>query len=84
MDVYLFEHNTPAIKYCPTGNQLSESATETLQLNDVNFVKHIPNSSKPNVLMISLPLYDLLLSFKSKSSMEQWISELLYLTGIFS
>lgn len=82
MDIYLFDHDIPVIKYCPTGDELSQSASETLQLDDVSLVKQIPNSSKPNVLTISFSTYYVLLSFKSKSTMEQWMSELLSFTGM--
>ena len=84
MDIYLFKYDIPVIKYCPTGDELSQLTSESIQLNDVILVKHIPNSSKPNVLTISFPSYSLLLSFKSQSSMEQWMSELLRLTGTFT
>ena len=81
MDIYFFEYDIPVIKYCPTGDELSQFASESIQLNDVLLVKHISNPSKPNVLTISFPSYSLLLSFKSQSSMEQWMSELLRSTG---
>ena len=82
MDIYLFKYDTPVIKYCPTGDDISCSTCETLDLDGVNHVKHSLNSSKPNVLTISYSTYYLLLSFKSRSSMERWMSELLLSTGV--
>ena len=81
MDIYLFEYDIPVIKYCPTGSESSQ--LETIQLNDVILVNHIPSSSKShsNVLTVNFPSYSLLLSFKSRSSMELWMSELLRLKG---
>ena len=84
MDIYLFKNDIPVIKYCPIGEELSQFPSETILLNDVILVKHISNSPKSNVLAISFPSYSLLLSFKSQSSMEQWMSELLRLTGTFT
>lgn len=81
MDIYLFDHETPVVKYCLRGATLSPTTCKTLQLDDVVYVKHITKSSKPNVLMISFPSCSVLLSFKSKCRMELWMSELMCQTG---
>ena len=80
MDVGLFEYDMPLIKYCQKNGNMSSSSV-TIHLNDMVHVEHISKFSKPNVLIIYFPLHSLLLSFKSKESLEMWMSELLCLTS---
>ena len=80
-DIYLFDHETPVVKFCSKGAKLSPTTCKTIQLDDIVYVKHTSKSNKPNVLLISFLSYTLLLSFKSKCRMELWMSELMCQTG---
>ena len=82
-DIYLFDHETPVIKYCLKGAKVSPATCKTIQLDDVVYVQHISKSNKPNVLLVSFLSYSLLLSFKSKCRMELWMSEIICQTGIY-
>ena len=83
MDIYLFDHEVPVVKYCSRGAKLSPTTCRTIQLDDVVYVKPISKPNKPHVLMVSFLSYSLLLSFKSKYRMELWMSELMCQTGTY-
>ena len=70
------------LKHCHKDSKTSDNVDIVhVPLDEVITVRHLDSLKKKNVLEIMFPHHSILLSFKSFTMMERWLSELINVTS---
>ena len=69
------------LKHCHKDSKASDNDIVSVPLDEVIAVRHLDKSKKKNVMEIIFLHQSILLSFKSFTIMQRWLSELINVTS---